>query len=62
MKEIDGTGLESDAEVSQLGDPAQSFICTQSVDKLAWRSKITTEQSMAILQAAGMAGRPHDNN
>jgi hypothetical protein len=60
MKDTERTALDCDGLGNQAGDPASSFICTRSVDKLAWRSKITTEESMAILQAAGMAARPHD--
>lgn len=59
MDKKDRTELEVDV-IGPRVDPASSFICTHSVDKLAWRSKITTEQSMAILRAAGMAGLPDD--
>lgn len=59
MDKTDRTEPAADA-LGQLGERASSYICTQTVDKLAWRSKITTEQSMAILQAAGMAGPSHD--
>lgn len=59
MDKTDRTGFDVDV-AGEVGDGAASFICTHSVDKLAWRSKITTEQSMAILRAAGMAGLPHD--
>ena len=60
MSEIDRTGMEESALAGRVDDRASSFICTYSVDKLAWRSKITTEQSIAILRAAGMAGLPND--
>ncbi|SDG05536.1 MULTISPECIES: hypothetical protein [Thalassobaculum] len=62
MKDNDRKAPETDMLGRPVGDPATSYICTQTVDKLAWRSRITAEQSMAILRAAGMAGRPHDDN
>lgn len=60
MRDIEKTGTDSDALGRQSGDTRAPYICTHTVDKLAWRSRISTEQSMAILQAAGMAGRTND--
>ncbi|WPZ32400.1 hypothetical protein T8K17_14240 [Thalassobaculum sp. OXR-137] len=62
MEETDRTAIDLDANGVRLNVHASSFICTYSVDKLAWRSKITTEQSIAILRAAGMAGNPNDRS
>ena len=49
MEETDRTVVDLDAGSICQNNHASSFICTDNVDKLAWRSKMTTEQSFAIL-------------
>ena len=62
MEETDRTVVDLDAGSICQNNHASSFICTDNVDKLAWRSKMTTEQSFAILRAAGMAVVPNDRS
>jgi hypothetical protein len=62
MSEIDRTDATAKTETAahRQAAAASAFICAYSVDKLAWRSRITAEQSMAILRAAGLAKIRHD--